>query len=85
MTLIKSISGIRGTLGGYPGQGLTPPDIVKFVTAYCQLVRAAHPQGQLKIVIGRDARPSGPMVSSECLNLLMTHPINPSRESASEI
>ncbi len=62
MTLIKSISGIRGTIGGKPGEGLTPLDIVKFSAAFgtWALSRSSH----RKIVIGRDARISGEMVSS---------------------
>lgn len=62
MTLIKSISGIRGTIGGKPGENLTPPDIVKFTTAYCQWLRARNPGKRLTVVIGRDARISGAMV-----------------------
>jgi phosphomannomutase len=61
VTLIKSISGIRGTIGGKPGDGLTPLDIVKFSAAFGSWVKAA---GGSKIVIGRDARISGEMVSS---------------------
>ena len=65
MTLIKSISGIRGTIGGRPGEGLSPIDIVKFTYAYCaQLrMRRPHPDGsRYKVVVGRDARLSGEMV-----------------------
>lgn len=62
MTLIKSISGIRGTIGGAPGDGLTPLDIVKFASAYGQW--AKDKTGLSKIVIGRDARISGEMVSN---------------------
>ena len=65
MTLIKSISGIRGTIGGRPGEGLSPIDVVKFTYAYCsQLrVRRPHPDGaRYKVVVGRDARLSGEMV-----------------------
>ncbi|HMP98130.1 MAG TPA: phosphoglucosamine mutase [Cyclobacteriaceae bacterium] len=60
MTLIKSISGIRGTIGGKPGDALTPVDIVKFAAAFGTWVKAA---GGDKIVIGRDARISGDMVN----------------------
>ncbi|MCX6243902.1 MAG: phosphoglucosamine mutase [Bacteroidetes bacterium] len=63
MSLIKSISGIRGTIGGKPGEGLTPPDIVKYTAAFATFIRSQHPEGRLLIVIGRDARPSGGMVS----------------------
>ncbi|MCC8034718.1 MAG: phosphoglucosamine mutase [Rikenellaceae bacterium] len=62
MTLIKSISGIRGTIGGRPGENLTPIDIVKFTTAYCRWLQEAEPGRRLKVVIGRDARISGQMV-----------------------
>jgi phosphomannomutase len=63
MSLIKSISGIRGTVGGKPGEGLTPPDIVRFTSAFGALIRKQFPSGKIKIVIGRDARISGKMVS----------------------
>ncbi len=67
MTLIKSISGIRGTIGGKPSQGLTPVDIVKFTYAYCATLpsRKGSPNsGKYKIVVGRDARLSGEMVEN---------------------
>lgn len=64
MTLIKSISGIRGTMGGLPGEGLSPVDIVKFTAAYATFIRKTSPNGSNVIVVGRDARVSGPMVSS---------------------
>lgn len=60
MTLIKSISGIRGTIGGEPGEALTPLDIVKFTAAFGHL--SVQKSGLRKIVIGRDARVSGAMV-----------------------
>ena len=65
MTLIKSISGIRGTIGGVPGDNLTPIDVVKFATAYVRFLseRRAAAAGRLKIVVGRDARLSGTMVN----------------------
>jgi phosphomannomutase len=63
MTLIKSISGIRGTIGGKPGESLSPVDIVKFSAAYGTWIRKGN-KGKVKIVVGRDARISGPMVSS---------------------
>jgi len=64
MSLIKSISGIRGTIGGAQGEGLTPIDIVKYTAAYATWVREKQPAGQkLKIVVGRDARISGDMVN----------------------
>lgn len=64
MTLIKSISGIRGTVGGACGESLTPVDIVKFTYAYCERMRrhASPKTGRFKVVVGRDARISGPMV-----------------------
>ena len=64
MTLIKSISGIRGTIGGPAGEGLTPVDIVKFTYAYCAKLRERkQPFGErYKVVVGRDARLSGEMV-----------------------
>ena len=62
MTLIKSISGIRGTIGGKPDQGLTPLDIVKFTSAYARWLTDRNPSGKLKVVLGRDARTSGEMV-----------------------
>jgi len=65
MTLIKSISGIRGTIGGPEGQGLTPADIVKFTYAYCACLKerkAPASGGKYKVVVGKDARLSGEMV-----------------------
>ncbi len=70
MTLIKSISGIRGTIGGKPGESLTPLDVVKFAAAYAKWLKKDN-EGKLKVVIGRDARPSGPMVSSLVQNTLI--------------
>lgn len=64
MTLIKSISGIRGTIGGRPGDNLTPADLVKFTSAYCRWLRDENPEKPLTVVLGRDARISGEMVSS---------------------
>ncbi len=60
MTLIKSISGIRGTIGGKCGEALTPLDVVKFTAAFAGMIRS---EGNRKVVVGRDARPSGKMVS----------------------
>ncbi len=65
MTLIKSISGIRGTIGGEPGNALTPVDIVKFTYAYCAKLRERRPKPageRYKVVVGKDARISGEMV-----------------------
>lgn len=64
MSLIKSISGIRGTIGGRPGEGLSPLDIVKFTAAYASFISGNSPVGSRRIVVGRDARISGPMVDS---------------------
>ncbi len=67
MTLIKSISGIRGTIGGAPGEALTPVDIVKFTYAYCVKLRERRPKGpgeRYRVVGGKDARISGEMVEN---------------------
>ena len=71
MTLIKSISGIRGTIGGAAGDTLNPLDIVKFTSAYATLVRRTRPNGSNKIVVGRDARISGEMVKNVVCGTLM--------------
>ena len=63
MTLIKSISGIRGTIGGVPGDNLTPIDVVKFTTAYARFMNEKNGGKRLTIVVGRDARISGEMVN----------------------
>ncbi len=63
MTLIKSISGIRGTIGGAPGEGLTPVDAVKFAAAYGTWLKSKSPDKKLRVVIGRDARLSGDMIN----------------------
>ena len=63
MTLIKSISGIRGTIGGTPGNGLTPVDIVKFVSGFTAFIKTSGTVERPKIVVGRDARVSGEMVN----------------------
>lgn len=62
MALIKSISGIRGTIGGHEGEGLSPIDIVKFTAAYASFIRKSSTIDTNKIVVGRDARISGSMV-----------------------
>lgn len=61
MTLIKSISGIRGTIGNTPGDNLTPVDSVKFVSAYAKWLKN-YSDGRMRVVVGRDARPSGEML-----------------------
>lgn len=70
MTLIKSISGIRGTIGGKPGEGLSPLDVVKYTAAYAQWAKLQHPGQLITIVVGRDARISGPMVQSLVVSTL---------------
>lgn len=71
MTLIKSISGIRGTIGGQTGDTLNPLDIVKFTTAYATLIRRTTKLTSNKIVVGRDARISGEMVKNVVCGTLM--------------
>ena len=78
MTLIKSISGIRGTIGGKVGDNLTPVDAVKFASAYGTFLKNSQPtpetsgrNSKLKVVIGRDARISGPMIHNLVVNTLV--------------
>ncbi len=71
MALIKSISGIRGTIGGYVGEGLNPLDIVKFTSAYATLIRRTTKKDSNMIVVGRDARMSGEMVKNVVCGTLM--------------
>ena len=70
MTLIKSISGIRGTIGGKPGEGLSPLDVVKFTAAYAKWAKQNSSGQKFKVVVGRDARISGEMVSSIVISTL---------------
>jgi len=70
MTLIKSISGIRGTIGGKPGEGLSPLDVVKFTAAYATWAKESADKENITIVVGRDARISGEMVSSLVVSTL---------------
>lgn len=70
MSLIKSISGIRGTIGGAPGEGLSPLDIVKFTAAYATFIRRNTTKTSNVIVVGRDARISGEMVSGIVVSTL---------------
>jgi len=72
MALIKSISGIRGNIGGQPGDNLTPNDIVKFTLAYGLFIINKKPEARHKIVIGRDARISGEMVKNLVASSLMS-------------
>lgn len=76
MTLIKSISGIRGTIGGRVGEGLSPLDVVKFTSAYGTWLQQEAKKKDLTVVIGRDARISGPMVESLVLATLQGLGIN---------
>ena len=62
MSLIKSISGIRGTIGAFPGENFTPIDVVLYTAAYGQWLKTQKKTENLKVVTGRDARISGPMV-----------------------
>lgn len=71
MTLIKSISGIRGTIGGHADEGLTPLDVVKLTSAYASLIRKTTSATSNKIVVGRDARLSGEMVNKLVCGTLM--------------
>lgn len=71
MTLIKSISGIRGTMGGAEGQGLTPIDVVKFTASFCAMMQKKSNTTAIKIIVGRDARISGSMVNSLVCNTLV--------------
>jgi phosphomannomutase len=71
MTLIKSISGIRGTIGGAVGDGLNPLDIVRFTAAYATQIRATKQTDSNKIVVGRDARISGQMVNQVVIGTLL--------------
>ncbi len=70
MSLIKSISGIRGTIGGVPGDGLSPLDIVKFTAAYATFISANTSRTNRTIVVGRDARLSGKMVNDMVVGTL---------------
>ncbi len=74
MALIKSISGIRGTIGGVPGENLTPPDIIKFTAAYAIWLKEKSNAG--KVVVGRDGRMSGEMVQNLVVNTLLGMGLN---------
>ena len=71
MTLIKSISGIRGTIGGKPSENLTPIDAVKFAAAYGTWLKKRNGESKVKVVVGRDARISGEMVQQLVMNTLV--------------
>lgn len=73
MTLIKSISGLRGTIGGTPGDNLTPLDIVKFTSAFARMIQIKHQANDtLKVVVGRDARISGETVQGIVVHTLVS-------------
>lgn len=73
MSLIKSISGIRGTIGGKPGEGLSAVDIVKFTSAYARIIKETKSgEGKCRIVVGRDARLSGKMVERLVVGTLLS-------------
>jgi len=76
MALIKSISGIRGTIGGKPGESLSPVDIVKFAAAFGTWIRLRQNKSGLKIIVGRDARKSGSMVNTLVITTLRSLGIN---------
>jgi phosphomannomutase len=79
LTLIKSISGIRGTIGGRAGDGLTPIDVVKFTAAFCSMMQQQAARQDITVVVGRDARMSGAMVNSlvcSTLNAMGAHVID---------
>ena len=76
MTLIKSISGIRGTIGGRVGEGLTPIDTVRFAAAYSSWIKSNFTDSAINIVIGRDARISGPIIQQLVVSTLQSLGIN---------
>lgn len=71
MTLIKSISGIRGTIGGKPGENLTPIDTVKFAAAYGSWIKQQRQKENYRVVVGRDARISGEMIQQLVIQTLV--------------
>lgn len=71
MTLIKSISGIRGTIGGNPGDNLTPIDAVKFASAYGTFIKKQRNKDEYRVVVGRDARISGEMIQQLVMQTLV--------------
>ena len=72
MTLIQSISGIRGTIGGMVGEGLTPVDVLKFAGAFGKWLIVNSPNDRIKCVVGRDARVSGPIVNKILTSVLQS-------------
>jgi len=71
MPLINSISGIRGTIGGQPGENLTPLDILKFSAAYGVFIKKNYPNIKIKIIVGRDSRVSGEMIKNLVIGTLL--------------
>lgn len=76
MSLIKSISGMRGTIGGQVGEGLTPPDIVSLTAAYAFILKRKFSKGRPKVILGRDGRVSGKMVSHLVVGTLLSQGID---------
>jgi phosphomannomutase len=76
MTLIKSISGIRGTIGGKPGEGLSPLDVVKFSAAFATYIKNTTSSSEITFVVGRDGRVSGEMVNNLVCGTLMGMGVN---------
>jgi phosphomannomutase len=76
MSIIKSISGIRGTIGGQPGDNLTPIDIFRFTTAYALFLKQNNPAIKIKVIVGRDGRISGEMVKSLVIGTLMSQGVD---------
>ena len=74
MTLIKSIAGIRGTIGGSPGETLSPLDVVRYAAAFGEILKIKFKNP--KVVIGRDARPSGPMIGALLSSTLIAQGID---------
>ncbi|MEE4177808.1 MAG: phosphoglucosamine mutase [Bacteroides sp.] len=72
MTLIQSISGIRGTIGGKPGEGFSPVDVLKFSGAFGMWLKSRFPEERLRVVVGRDARISGPVVNKIVTSVLQS-------------
>ena len=88
MALIKSISGIRGTIGGAPGAGLTPIDIVKFTYAYCATLPQRKPQPtgtRFKVVVGKDASAPSSAAGSMSSNAASPPPRRPRWPSSSPV
>lgn len=76
MSLIKSISGIRGTIGGQPGKNLTPIDIMDSICGYGALLKQKYPDRKIQVIVGRDSRVSGEMVKDLVIGLLLSQGLN---------